>query len=198
MEARRGPGSLWPRQGGPRWGPESADGPGGRVCPGAQANASPGLTLRLLQGPCPLARLVLPHHVSGWAVFLFRQEKAVKVALCPRRVSASEGPLFLPPCGCSILSTCRFSLPRTKSMLSRAGPPGDPLPPPRLARAGRGPQLSRAKLGPTVLRPCVRRSLLRAQADADPRGRAACCPAFSFFTPFPPSGQALGSLEGHP
>ena len=91
MEAKRGPGCLWPRQGGPRWGLESDDGPGGRVCPGDQANTSPGLTLRLLQGPRPLTRLVLPHHVSGWAVFLFHQEKGVKVALCPRRVSTSEG-----------------------------------------------------------------------------------------------------------
>lgn len=56
-----------------------------------QANASPGSILRLLRGLCPLTRSVLPHHVSGWSVFLFCQEKGVKVALCPRRVSTSEG-----------------------------------------------------------------------------------------------------------
>ena len=72
-------------------GPESGNGPGGHVCPGDQANPRPGLILLLLQGLCPLTRLVVSHWGSALPVLLFSQEREINVALCPRRASVSEG-----------------------------------------------------------------------------------------------------------
>lgn len=80
-------------------------------------------------------------------------------------------------------------------MLSKSGPPGDSPPPPRLARTGRAPQRSHENLVLPVLGPVSAAVCVRHRLMLTPRGRV---PAFSFFTSFPPSGQALGSLESHP
>lgn len=101
------------------------------------------------------------------------RERKKSGTVSPQSLGLRRPRLFLLLCGCSVMSTCRSSLLRTKGVLSRAGPPGDSPRPPRLARTGSAPQLSHANLVLRVLCPvsgavCVRHRLMRPPAGTCP------------------------------